>query len=649
MKNNKFKKLFLPGYMGKLEIRNRIVMAPMVTIFADRDGAFSQRQVDYYAARARGGTGLIIVEGTRVENQVEHGFPPYPTNLAEPDSFIPAMNDLTEAVHDNGAKIGLQFTLGVGRVGWVGADKRPPISSSATPSFMNPSVTCRPMTIDEIKSIVVAAGMAARRAVFAGFDLIEVHAHTGYLLDQFMCSLWNKREDEYGGELDRRMRFPLEVIQSIRKNIGPNIPISFRFSAEHGIPGGRDIVESQEIARRLEGAGVDVLHVDAGCYERFDLLFPTIHAGDACLADQAALIKKVVGIPIIAVGNITPETGEGLLEKGGADFIASGRALIADPDWPNKVRTKDHGDDVRPCIRCNEYCVGRMFRQRPISCSVNPLVGKEGSLTIEKTRHPKRVLVIGGGPAGMEAARVAKLRGHEVTLMEKENILGGVLNAAAAPPFKGVIGQLIKWWVKQLDQLGVDVRLNTEASPQTVELLKPEAIVVATGGEPVIPDIPGIRGKNIIGIVDHHLGHKMVGESVIIAGGGLSGCEAALELIQEGKKVTIVEMLRNLAPEVNIVNGRNLIRLLTEHGVNILTGHKIKKFQSTGLIAEGPSGDVEVKADTVILAFGVKCPENTLAKVLEESTSEVYVIGDYLKPGQVGGAVRGGFLAGLKL
>lgn len=656
MKSNKFSKLFTPGYMGKLKLRNRIVMAPMVTVFADRDNAYSQRQIDYYSARARGGAGLIIVEGTRVESVVDQWFPPYPTNIADRDNLITAMNDLTEAVHDHGAKIGVQISLGVGRLGYIKRDKKPPISSSAIPAFMNSSLTCRPMTIDEINSIVAAAGMAAQRLVFAGFDLIEVHAHTGYLLDQFMCSLWNKREDAYGGNLDGRLRFTLEVLQSIRENIGPKVPICFRFSAEHGIPGGRDITESQEIARRLERAGVDVLHIDAGSYERFDLLFPTIYSGDACLEEQAAAIKKVVNIPVIAVGNMTPETGEAIIEKGDADFIAIGRGLIADPDIPNKART-GHVADIRPCIRCNEYCVGRMFRHKSISCSVNPCVGKEAAFSIKKSDNPKKVLIIGGGPAGMEAARIAKLRGHEVTLLEKKNTLGGVFNAAAAPPFKKPIGKLIDWWVKQLDQLGLDVRLNTEASTQMVTQMKPDAIIVAIGGEPVIPDIPGIQNENIIGVVDCHLGHKPVGENIIVAGGGLSGCEAALELAQEGKKVTIVEMLRQLAPDVNIVNGHKITRLLKEQGVNILTHHKIKSFQHNGLIAEGPNGEVNLKADTVILALGVKCPDDMkctctdsdLAKDWVDLADEVYVIGDCDKPGQVGGAVRSGFLAGLKL
>lgn len=645
---NNFKKLFMPGYIRNLEIPNRVVMAPMGTGFAELDGSFSQRQVDYYAARARGGVGLIIVEGTRVERLIDPSFPKLPFGAADSDSLIASMADLAEAVHDYGAKIAMQLTVGFGRQGSTVRPESPPVSASAVPSFMNPNVLCRSLTAEEIGCLVEASGMAAYRAMIAGFDMVEVHAHAGYLLDQFLSSVWNKRDDEYGGDLGSRMRFALEIIQAIRDRTAPGLPIGFRLSVENGMPGGRDAEESREMARRLEAAGVDVIHADAGCYERFDLITPPIYLGDACLSDMAAAIKEAVNIPVIAVGNITPEYGEALLESGKADFIAIGRGLIADPDWANKVRT-GRREDVRLCIRCNEYCIGRGFTLKPISCSVNPCAGKERYYQINKAACPKRVLVIGGGPAGMEAARIARLRGHEVTLMEKEDILGGQLLAASAPPFKKELRQLIHWWVRQLSQLDVDVRLNVEVSPQMVALMKPEVVIVATGGRPLIPELPGIEGENIIGVIDYHLGRKPVkGERIAVAGGGLAGCDAALELVQDGKQVTVVEMTNQLASDVNMVNGSSLIRLLVEHGVNILTNHKIREFCNDGLIAEGPSGEIQVTADTVILALGVQ-PEDRLAKALKASAAEVYVIGDCLNPAKVGEAIHSGFVAGWRV
>jgi 2,4-dienoyl-CoA reductase-like NADH-dependent reductase (Old Yellow Enzyme family) len=570
MMDSTFQKLFTPGYIGKLGIPNRIVMPPMGTGYGHLDGSVSQREMDYYTARARGGAGLIIITATKVERLME------PSSFAlgshfgaiDSDSLIAALADLAEAVHDYGAKIALQLTSAFGQNASVFTpEKVPPVSASAIPVIMNPAVICRPLTIEEIHFIVEAFGMAARRAMMAGFDMVELHGHAGYLIDQFISRLWNKREDEYGGDLDGRMRFPVEIIASIRKNTGPDLPISFRLSVEHGIPGGRDTEESQEIARRLEGAGVDVIHASAGCYENFDLSLPSTYMPDACLSGMASAIKEAVHIPVIAVGKITPENGEDLLENGRADFIATGRALVADPDWPQKVRT-NRRQDVRPCIRCNEYCT-RLFSLKTMSCTVNPCVGKERYYKIEKTETPKHVLVIGGGPAGMEAARVAKLRGHEVILVEKATVLGGQLPAAASPPFKKELRHLIQWWERQLNQLGVDIRLNVEASPEMVAQMAPDAVVVATGARPVIPDIPGIQGDNVIGVVDYHLGRKPVGERIVVAGGGMAGCDAALELAQQGKQVTILEMLPQAAGDVNMVNRGTLLRLLTEWGVKI--------------------------------------------------------------------------------
>ena len=401
--------------------------------------------------------------------------------------------------------------------------------------------------------------------------------------------------------------------------------------------------ESQEIARRLEAASIDVIHAGAGCYESFDLSLPSAYMPDACLSGMAAAIKEAVHIPVIAVGKITPENGEALLESGRADFIATGRALVADPDWPKKVRT-NRRQDVRPCIRCNEYCT-RLFSLKAMSCTVNPSVGKERYYKMDKTGTPKRVLVIGGGPSGMEAARVATLRGHEVILVEKKAALGGQLSAAAAPSFKKELRHLIRWWERQLDRLGVDIRLNVEVLPETVALMSPDAVVVATGARSVIPDIPGIEGNNIIRVIDYHLGRKPVGEHIVVAGGGMAACDAALELAQQGNQVTIVEMLSQVAGDVNMVNRSTLLCLLTEWGVMIIVNHKIKAFHDGGVMAEGPSGEVKIAADAVILALGV-CSEDHLAKTLKDRIDEIYVVGDCAKPSKVGEAVHGGFIAG---
>ncbi len=310
--------------------------------------------------------------------------------------------------------------------------------------------------------------------------MVELHGHTGFLFDQFLSTVWNHRTDEYGGSLENRMRFTLEIISAIKKRVGNDFPISFRMAVTHGIPGGRTIEESQEIARRLEAAGVDAIHADAGCYEALYLIFPPVYLGDGCFDWAAAAIKDVVNIPVIAVGNITPEVGQSLLGTGQADFVAVGRGFIADPEWPNKIR-KGYREDVRPCIRCDEKCVGNTFFLKGASCGVNIQMGKERYYELKRADKPQKVLVVGGGPAGMEMARVASIRGHHVTLMEKEAQLGGQLKAGAAPPFKKSMENLLTWFSVQLEKLGVEIKLSTEATAERALSLQPDAIVAATG------------------------------------------------------------------------------------------------------------------------------------------------------------------------
>lgn len=324
-----------------------------------------------------------------------------------------------DAVHDNGAKIAIQLTAGQGRTVGFADPKAPPVSASAVPYFANTAIICRPLTIKEIRVYVDAFGEAARRVFTAGFDAIEIHGHAGYLIDQFLSAIWNQRTDEYGGDLDRRLRFPTEIVQTMRKAVGPDFPIVSRFSVDQKISGGRTIEEAQAIARRLEEVGVNAIHADAGCYESIEWIFPTNYLGDACMVDMAEAIKQVVKIPVIVVGNMTPELGEAALEAGKADFIAFGRALTADPHLPNKVR-RGQREDVRPCVRCNDRYVGRLTALKTVSCTVNPCVGYERTYQMRKTDTPRLVLVIGGGPADLEAARVAALH---VSLIERTPLM----------------------------------------------------------------------------------------------------------------------------------------------------------------------------------------------------------------------------------
>jgi NADPH-dependent 2,4-dienoyl-CoA reductase/sulfur reductase-like enzyme len=446
------------------------------------------------------------------------------------------------------------------------------------------------------------------------------------------------------------MRFPLELVEAAKKRVGPEFPIIFRYSVEHYIPDGRGIEESQEMARRLEAGGVDAIDVNVACYESMDTIWPnTYHMAEAPFAELAAAIKKEVSIPVIVAGNMTPEAAESVLENGQADFIISGRDLLADPDWPNKVR-RGHREDVRPCIRCNEYCIGHVLNLKTVTCTVNPRCCHEWYYDMRKAETAKKVLVIGGGPAGMEAARVAALRGHSVTLMEKENALGGQLRAAATPTFKRDLRKLVDWWATQLRKSKVDVHLDTEVTPATLANTQADAVVVACGARPLRPPIPGIEGENVVEVLDYHLETKPVrGQNIVVAGGGLSGCDAALDLAMQGKTVTIVEMLDDVAADLNFASRMTLMRRLDEQDVRILTKHEVKEFQDNGLLAQGPDGeDRSIEGDTVIVAFGME-PDTSLVEDVKEKWDEVYTVGDCVEPAKIGEAVHAGFGAAWQL
>jgi 2-enoate reductase len=646
----RFPKLFQPGHIGKLGIRNRIIMAPMANMYANLDGSYSQRQIEYYAARAKGGTGLIIIEATFVEKKIM--LPSNPVaNYMDTPWHIPRASDLVEAVHDYGAKICVQLSPGPGRNMTGASSERIPISASVAPALDNPSVLCREISIEEIKEIVQACGDAAERAVKAGFDMIEIHAHGGYLIDQFMTPLWNKRTDRYGGDIEGRMRFAIEIINSMRARIGADFPLCFRYAAEHRIEGGRTLVESQEIARYLEAAGADILHIDAGCFEVPYWVIPPTYIPQGCLVDLAAAIKQVVNIPVITVGSImSPELAEQILDEGKADFICLGRALIADPDWPNKAKDGKK-EDIRPCIRCDEGCIGRAYFLRSMSCSVNPTVGKERYYSITRAGKTKKVMVIGGGPAGMEAARVAALKGHEVTLYEKEGELGGQLRAASKPPFKSPIRDLVNYLRIQLSKLGVKVEMGKEVTYKLVDNVRPEAVVVATGATPLMPIIPGVENEKIITAVDLLLGKKKVGDEVIVLGAALVGCDTALYLAQEGKKVTIIKMRpgTEVAQDLNWFSRERLLLELPQNGVNILTNLTVKEFTAEGVVVTDKEGKQQtLKADTIVLALGARS-ENKLIANLRGKIDELYVVGDCVNPRKIGEAIHEGFVTGWRI
>jgi len=620
------------------------------------DGSINRRIVDYYVERAKGGVGLIITGLTRVENEIEdlrldgrHVLP-----ILDSVKHVSPMSELTEEVHHYGARIFVQLTAGVGRVAptltLLSGFK--PVSASEVPCYWVPTLKTRAMTREEIKKLVEAFGRAAEYAYLAGFDGIELHGHEGYLLDQFTSSIWNRRDDEYGGSLENRLRLPIEILNAIKDTVGKDFPVVYRFGVKHflkgynnpGLPGeefaeaGRDIEEGIQMAKILEKAGFDALHVDAGCYDSWYMAHPPEYLPHGCLADFAGMVKREVKIPVIAVGRLDdPVVAEKVLEEGKADMVAIGRGLLADPYWPAKVKAGRY-EEIRPCIGCHE-CLYRIIElARPLSCAVNPATGRERELELKPAAHKRRIVVCGGGVAGMEFARVAAIRRHEVILFEKDSELGGHLIEGGVPDFKYDIRRLKRWYERQLEKLEVDVNLRTEATVDRVLGENPDVVVVATGSRPAVPPIPGVDKPNVVQAVDLLRGLKAVKDDVVIVGAGLVGVETAIWLAQSGKKVTIVEMLP--APNISVshANKLYLMTMLKYLKIPLMLNTKVKEVLDGRVVVETPHGAREIPCDSVVLATGM-VPNRELYDALAAEHPNVHIIGDALSPRKIRDAV----------
>ena len=485
----------------------------------------------------------------------------------------------------------------------------------------------------------------------SGFDAIEVHAHVGYLIDQFLSPIWNKRTDEYGGSPENYARFATDIVDAIHRGAGRDFPVIFRISMDHRIPGGRTLEDSVPILRVLSEHGVDAFDLDAGCYETIKYVYPPMYMGSACMEYVCDAARKATDKPLLNAGSHTPETAEDMIASGRADFAVFGRQLIAEPELGRKL-TEGRVEDIRPCMRCNEECIGRIIRYRSkLSCAVNPAAGEETAFRLTKTCAPKHVVVIGGGPGGMEAARALTLRGHKVTLFEKDE-LGGTLRAPATADFKVQIKKLIEYYKVQLKKLGVDVREHCELSADDPILESCDYIVAATGSVPFVPDIPGVNGANVLGVIDAHLKPELVtGKKLVVCGGGMSGCDFALEAVQAlGKRAVVVEMLDDVAKDVIYFNSIALKDCMCEAGVTLRCNCRVQEITSEGVVISNEQGERElIAADQVITAFGQK-PNNALAQELDRRYhSKTIIIGDAVKPAKSGDAIRGGFYASLSI
>ncbi|MFA7196435.1 MAG: NAD(P)/FAD-dependent oxidoreductase [Anaerovoracaceae bacterium] len=642
--------IFKPGKIGNLVVPNRIVMAPMGTGHTGPDLRFSEELIKFYVERAKGKTGMIISECCSVAPQID----PFPLvtgtpRLDGPDK-IARLAQYVERVESYGTVAALQMTLGMGRQADAPTLKTP-VSASECPAQYDPSVTCRALTKEEIHTMIECAGRAAGYALTAGIKLIEVHGHAGYLIDQFLNPEINKRTDEYGGNPENRFRIVKEMREAIRSVIGDVIPVTLRISVDHKFPGGRSLEEGLEYCRLAEEAGYDALHIDAGRYEVMPWIFPPSYLGPMCMLDLAAEVKKVVTIPVIAVGNFgTPEEAEEALASGKCDFVAMARALLADPEWVAKARV-GHAEEIRPCIRCNEECVGRAILGKELACAVNPECGRETYNKTTMADERKKVAVIGGGPGGMLAAVIASNRGHDVTLMEKSSELGGLVNLAETEDFKYPIKQYNEYLKNQLAKSEAKVLLNTEATVDKIKENTPDAVIVATGSDVFMPGLPGFEFKENIGTIREFEQKELKREDrIVIAGGGMIASEAALGLKRKGfKHVTIVEMLPAIASELQFINMMSLVGELTGCGTNILTSTTCKAVVGDELICADTEGkEIRLPFDYLLVAMGTKSV-NGLNEAVSEAFSEVYLVGDCLKPGKLARVIEQAYYAGTRV
>ena len=641
--------------IGSLALPNRVVMTTVKLGYAGKDGKVTDRHIAFYVRRAQGRVGLITTEPMYVLPNGKE----IPTQLGiYDDSFLPGLKGLVDEVHRAGGKI----MAHINHAGRAANPKLVPpenlVSASAVTCPAN-KATPRALETKEIHALVEAFAAAAERVRQAGFDALEIPFSHGYLIHQFLSPHTNKRKDEYGGSFEDRLRFGREILEAVRARMGPDLPLVVRMNAEDHFEGGMTLEDALELASALQGLGADALSVSSGtmCETPPFCLYP-IGTPKAYLLPAAEKIRERVNLPVITAGRIrTPGTAEEAVRKGQTDLVGLGRAFLADPDWVLKVEEEDE-EAIILCAACHQGCLFELRKAHGTACMFNPLTGREGEIRIEKAADPKRVMVVGGGPAGMEAAFTAAQRGHQVSLYEKDERLGGLFLLAMKVPSKEEFSDFIRWQALMLERAGVEIHLGREVTADLVHELDPDVVILATGGRPRIPDLPGLEETRWTTAYDILAGKVRVStRTAFVVGGGTVGLEAAEFLARQGIEVTAVKRKPELAASMDPLPAAVFLKRLEQEGVQILTGYAISRFQTdregntTVFARPWPPREGEPErafpAETVILALGLE-PEKELAEALKGRPG-VLLVGDAVEPREALDAVWEGFQAALEI
>lgn len=626
--------LLSPGKIGNLTLKNRSVFPPMGSGYVE-DEYPKEQLIDYHVRRVLGGCAMNIVEIATV-----HPTTKSPTVLGiYDDKFIPGLEKLAKAIKDAGGVACIQLWHGGRQTSGQPFGGQPVAPSAVTNAFIGEEP--RALSLEEVKEIISSYGDAAIRAKKAGFDAVEIHGAHGYLIDQFLNPYTNKRTDEYGGSLENRARFGCEVVRDVRSKVGKDFPIILRMSAIEHVEDGIVLEDAIEAAKMYVKEGLDALDVSQGCYDALAYTVPPYYYPQKVNVYNASQIKKHTNIPMIVAGRINnPDAAEEVLEMGLADFIGLGRPMLADPDFINKTM-EGNADDIVRCIACNQGCVGRMFKGLGNSCIFNPATGHEKEVIIKPAQLKKKVLVIGGGPAGLEAARVAQSRGHEVVLFEKDVALGGQFIEAGCAPHKEIFAESAIHMGYRAYKAGVDIRVYTPANEERIKEIDPDVVIIATGADPVIPDIPGIDRPNVYEARKVIVSDKLISENhIVVIGGGLIGLEAMEILSYQGKTVEIVEMTDEIGKDLEMYIKPYVFGIIAEKSVNVHLNTKLIEINEKSITVQKDAEKFEIPCDAVVLAVGSK--SNTcVVDTVKNLGYEYHVVGDAKEPSKILPAIWG--------